>query len=95
MTDSELERALQSVGKACFITHHGILSDLRMTREERGRRLKATAGYTENGTRTRVNNSEAIIAGGRTADAMAIMAGSIRTAPQAIAAAKKWLAERR
>lgn len=95
MTDAELERALQSIGKAAFVLHYDLLSDLRNRRKIRIQELVARTGYAESGAATRVNRAEAIISASRESDAMRIIAyESPRVELVAIAAAKAWLAAR-
>ena len=69
MTDDQLERYLQSVGKAAFVTHLGLFQ-ARQSNDDTAGELEAVTGWKPLACRTRVSNARAILKAGRLADAL-------------------------
>jgi hypothetical protein len=70
MTDEQLARHLQSVGKAAFVTHLDLFRS-SLSGEAAADRLAALTGWSPDACRTRVSKARAILAAGRLADALA------------------------
>lgn len=93
MTDQDLMRALRSVGMAAFVTHLPLFATATdpATAAER---LRLATGWAATACRTRVNYARAILAAGRTEDALALIAAAERVEPAARAQARAVLASR-
>jgi hypothetical protein len=84
MTDAELNRALNSVGKKCFVAFYATLGDLSLAPADAAATISnakkssfvAVRGY-------RVRPARKIFVAGREHDALAIIAESNRVAPEA------------
>lgn len=90
MNDEELERALQSVGKACFIRHVSIFTDILIDDGTAIERLKAASHWSEAGCKIRVSHAHRIVRSGKTRLAVEKIAGS-RLSSEDIALARQWL----
>lgn len=70
MNDKQLDRSLQSIGMACFVSYFPQFSDESISNEELIRMLMREKNYKESGCRTRVSQSRRIIARGKAQDAL-------------------------
>lgn len=73
MTEDQLERHLQSVGKAAFVTHLALFQSNGSNDAAAGE-LEGLTGWKPLACRTRVSKARAIIEAGRLADALKIIA---------------------
>lgn len=89
MNDKQLDRSLQSIGMACFVSYFPQFSDESISNEELIRMLMREKNYKESGCRTRVSQSRRIIARGKAQDALLIVASSDRVSKDVSAAAGK------
>lgn len=78
MNDEQLERRLQSVGKACFVRHYDLFADRRMDRVDAADHLMKAESFTPLACATRVSHARAIIDAGRARDALWNIAQSAR-----------------
>lgn len=90
MDDQSLDRALRSIGKACFIDYFDILGDDRRSVAEAVDELCRRSRWTPAGSRIRILAARRIFAAGRQLDALRIVAGS-RVAPEKAEAARRRL----
>lgn len=78
MNDGQLERSINSIGKACFVKYFDNFSNKSISREDLIEKLMETEGYKESGCVTRVAQARRIIDAGRSKDALIIIASSNR-----------------
>ncbi|MCP5358222.1 MAG: hypothetical protein H7A06_08765 [Pseudomonadales bacterium] len=78
MTDTQLNRTIQSIGKGCFVKNFALFIDAKISNDDAIEQLMLEHGYQESGARTRVLGSRRIIASGRAKDALKIIASSER-----------------
>jgi len=78
MDDVQLDRSLQSIGKACFVKYFELFSDSKLKDHDLIDLLMKHEGYKESGALTRVSQSRRIIREGRAKDALKIISGSGR-----------------
>ena len=78
MNDEQLQRSLQSIGKACFVKYLDTFSNSQISNEDLIDYLIAQESYKESGARTRVTQARRIIREGRTADALHMVMSSLR-----------------
>lgn len=90
MTDAQLQRALQSVGLAAFVTHLELFQGAEDTAGAAAR-LQAATGWAETACLTRVRYARAILAAGRRNDALARVAQSDKVAQATRALARQML----
>ena len=64
MDDKQLERAIKSIGKACFVKYYELFRDPTRSNEDLVELLMKREGYTEAASRTRVSRSRQIIQSG-------------------------------
>ena len=76
MNDAQLIRALQSIGKECFVTYFQKFADPSLTNEYLRDMLHQQRGYRPSGCSTRVSRARAIIKAGRAKDALLEVANS-------------------
>ena len=73
MNDNQLERTLQSIGKACFLKYFTEFSDLSLSGEAVARILVEREGWSELATlHFRVRWARRIIKAGRAQDALVL-----------------------
>ncbi len=70
MNDTQLKRAIQSIGKGCFVKYYEQFSDMRQSKEDLIDLLMKNEGYKESACSTRVTNSRRIIKSGRAKDVL-------------------------
>ena len=87
MDDATLQRRLQSVGMAAFVTHLALF-DGGLRDADATAALHSLTGWKPKATRTRVTNARAILAAGRRHDALALIAASDRVSDAIRAAAR-------
>ena len=78
MDNSQLERSLQSIGKACFVKHYELFTDHRVDGADAAEYLLKAERFTEKACSTRVSHARAIIRAGRANDALRNIAKSGR-----------------
>jgi len=78
---SEIERALNSVGKACFIRYYKIFADENYSNTEIAIILSDENGYTDKACQTRTSKARTIIKNGWTCPALELIQSSSRLAP--------------
>ncbi len=78
MNDQQLERALQSIGKGCFIKYFENFSNPNISKEDLIDILMKNEGYMESGCKTRISQSRRIIDSGKTNEALNIILKSER-----------------
>ena len=84
MNDTQLDRTLRSVGKACFVKYFRLFADRSLSGEAVARLLVEKEGYMSVSARGfRVRGSRRIIEAGRARDALLIVRDSPRV-PQHI-----------
>ena len=64
MDDKQLERAIQSVGKGCFVKYYELFRDTTRSNDDLVKLLRRQEGYTETACQTRVSHSRRIIQSG-------------------------------
>ena len=89
MNDEQLERSLQSIGKACFVRYFLRFSDEPMSNEDLIELLMRKENYMESGCITRVTQARRIIASERGVDALLIVASSARVPGEVSTAASR------
>ena len=70
MDDNQLQRAIQSVGKSCFVKYYKQFKDFSRSNEELVELLMKNEKYTETASATRVSKSRSIINAGRAKDVL-------------------------
>lgn len=78
MTENELVRSLNSIGKRSFVENYAIYSDPNSTKEKKVNKL--TELYSLNGATIRVSYAEKIFLNKKHVDALKIIINSPRTA---------------
>ncbi len=76
MTDEQLDRNLQSVGKECFVTYFEIFSDRQLENRDIAERIYKERGYTWKSCNSRTGHARGIINAGRAKDALTLVANS-------------------
>lgn len=64
MDDEQLDRAIKSIGKACFVKYYELFRDPTRSNEDLVERLMRQERYAEQASRTRVSQSRRIIQSG-------------------------------
>jgi hypothetical protein len=95
VNDEQFTRALQSVGKGCFINYFHLFSSDSLSRESAIEKLKSETDYTEKSCISRIGHSRLIITAGLAPKAIEtiISSGSSRVSSDTRACARKLLAE--
>jgi len=70
MNDEQLERALISVGKSCFIEYYKFFINMELNKEDLVEILKKETNYTEMSCNSRSGHARRIIKANRTKDAL-------------------------
>ena len=83
MDDTQLDRALRSIGKECFVEYFWEFAKPRISRADMIDLLMREKGYAEVASGTRVSGARRIIGAGRAKDAL-IEIGSSDRLPQAV-----------
>ena len=76
MNDEQLERALVSVGKSCFIRYYNFFIDMKLNREDLVEMLKKETNYTEKSCNSRAGHARRIIQSNRTKDVLKLIIAS-------------------
>ena len=76
MNDAQLSRALQSIGKECFVTYFLKFNDHSLSNQDLCEILINERGYRPSACSTRVSKSRSIIKAGCAKDALMIIADS-------------------
>ncbi len=76
MDDVQLTRALQLIGKECFVTYFSRFNDPSLTNQDLREILLNERGYRPSACSTRVSNSRRIIKAGCAKDALMIVTES-------------------
>ncbi len=92
MNDTELDRALRSIGMACLVDHIELFGDRRATPTEIAERLNEVTDWTAKSCRSRAGHARRIFAAGRAGDAMRLVASSSRVDPEKAEKARLWAA---
>lgn len=82
MSDEQLRRSLQSIGKACFVRYFPQFSDTFLRNEHLVELLMRQENYVKSGCITRVTQARRIIASERAVDALLIVASSVRVSDE-------------
>lgn len=93
MTNEQLVRALNTIGKACFIKYYKDFSDLNTSREELLELITINEGYDERATMARINAARRIFNLGFEIKALKKIISSIRLDANLIKIAKDLLIE--
>ena len=88
-----VERALNSVGKACFIRYFRTFADDNLSNTEIAIILSNENGYTDKACRTRTSKARTIIKNGWTCTALELVTSSFRLDPDILKAAQKLMSE--
>jgi hypothetical protein len=91
MNDEQLKRAIQSIGKGCFVKYYEEFRNLARPNEDLVELLMNREGYTETASSTRVSQSKRIVQAGRDADILVEISQSTRLDFAIIEKAKKLL----
>ncbi len=75
MTDDLLRRCLQSVGMTAFVTHLDLFEGAQTTGDAAAD-LQVRSGWTSHACRSRISTARRILASGRKADALDLIARS-------------------
>lgn len=73
MSDQQLHRNLQSIGKECFVTFFEEFWDLTLSNEDVAEKIGKRRGYTEKSCRSRTSHARSIIKAGRAKDALNVI----------------------
>ena len=88
MTEQQLIRALNSIGKRCFVTYYEAFKNLNNSTEQLIELLMQNESYEESGCKTRISQSRRIFLERKETDALDIIIESIRLEPEIIHKAK-------
>lgn len=93
MNEEQLRRALQSVGKSCFVRFFGEFSSSSIAREDVIEKLRLETDYTETSCVTRATHARSIVNAGlaKTALNMVITSESSLVKEDIRVEAQKWL----
>ncbi len=91
MDDKQLQRAIKSIGKGCFVKYYEAFRDSTQSNESLVELLMIKEGYAETGSQTRVSCSKRIIQSGRGPEILAEIAQSEKLDYEVIAKAKELL----
>lgn len=89
MTDNQLQRCLQSIGKGCFIKYYSSFANLKLSVEDIVDVLKCNENYDERASKVRVNSARRVFKEKRSLDALAIIVESKRLDKWIVLAASK------
>jgi N-glycosylase/DNA lyase len=93
MNDEQLERALVSVGKSCFIEYYQFFTNMELNREDLIEILRKETNYTEKSCNSRSGHARRIVKSNRTKDALKsiIASNSQRVGTEIIELAQEYL----
>ena len=91
MDGKQLQRAIQSIGKGCFIKYYELFRDSTQSNENLVELLMTEEGYAETASRTRVSQSRRIIRTGHAPEILAEITQSTKLDDKTIAKAKELL----
>lgn len=89
MTDKQLQRCLQSIGKGCFIKYFASFANFNLPVEDIVEELKCNENYDEMASRTRINSARRIFKEQRSLDALTLIVQSKRLDKELVLAASK------
>lgn len=89
MTDKQLLRCLQSIGKGCFIKYFASFANFNLPVEDIVEELKSNEGYEEKASKTRINSARRIFKEQRSLDALTLIVQSKRLNQELVLAAYK------
>lgn len=89
MDDRQLERALNSIGKGCFVKYYEDFRDVTKSNEDLIELIKRNEGFTDTACQTRVTNSRRIIRAGLGIYALELISQSTRLDPSITQKAKR------
>jgi hypothetical protein len=95
VNDEQFTRALQSVGKGCFINYFHLFSSDSLSRESAIEKLKSETDYTEKSCISRIGHARRIITAGLAPKALEIVIASesARISSETRESVKRLLAE--
>ncbi len=93
MDDKQLQRAIQSVGKGCFVKYYKQFKDASRSNEDLIDLLMKNEKYTETASATRVSKSRSIINAQRAKDVLIDITKSERLDDEVKAKARELLRE--
>ena len=76
MTDSQLERTLNSAGKGCFVKYFQQFIDGSLSNTDVAEKMQEEEGYTWKACNSRTSHARSIIKAGRAIDALDMIKGS-------------------
>ena len=76
MTNQQLERNLNSVGKGCFVKYFRQFIDSSLSNTDVAEKMQEEEGYTWKACNSRTSHARSIIKSGRAMDALDIIKGS-------------------
>jgi hypothetical protein len=91
MDDKQLDRAIRSIGKGCFVKYYEEFRNSTLSNEDLIELLMNNEGYAETASGTRVSYSRRVIHAGRGADALLGITRSTKLEYKIIEKAKKLL----
>ena len=89
--DMDIDTALRSMGKSCFVKHFKTFSDSKLSSEDVIEILRQSDNYTETACRTRTSNGRNIIKSGNARKALLLIASSNRLSDEIVDQARKLL----
>lgn len=93
MTQQQLERSLQSIGKECFVRYFEYFNDNHYSNGDLVSFLVQKEGYMESGCKVRVSQSRRIIKEEMVEDALNVIISSKRLDSATLMSAKKILSD--
>jgi hypothetical protein len=91
MNEKQLDRAIQSVGKSCFVKYFENFRDSNQKYADLVELLKREENYTENASKTRVSKARNIITNGHAEEILVVISKSGRLDDDIIKKAKDLL----